>query len=101
MSSTPTTPRSGEWLDAWDPENEATWDKALAWKTLWITTFTLTMAFVAWFLPSAIVPKLNALGYTFSRELATGFPRAARSRRPGRPGRRRRRGCASRVCLRR
>lgn len=68
MSSTPTTPRSGEWLDAWDPENEATWDKALAWKTLWITTFTLTMAFVAWFLPSAIVPKLNALGYTFSKE---------------------------------
>jgi NNP family nitrate/nitrite transporter-like MFS transporter len=68
MSSTPTTPRSGEWLDAWDPENEATWDKALAWKTLWITTFTLTMAFVAWFLPSAIVPKLNAFGYTFSKE---------------------------------
>ena len=68
MSSTPTTPRSGEWLDAWDPENEATWDKALAWKTLWITTFTLTMAFVAWFLPSAIVPKLNALGYSFTKD---------------------------------
>ncbi len=68
MTSTTTIARSGEWLDAWDPENDATWDKALAWKTLWITTFTLTMAFVAWFLPSAIVPKLNALGYTFSKE---------------------------------
>ena len=68
MSATTPTQRSREWLTAWDPENEASWDKALAWKTLWITTFTLTMAFVAWFLPSAIVPKLNALGYSFSKE---------------------------------
>ena len=58
--------RSGEWLESWDPENESTWDSALAWRTLWITTFCLTLAFVAWFLPSAIIPKLNALGYTFS-----------------------------------
>ena len=57
------TRRSGEWLQSWDPENEATWDKRLAWKTLIVTTFTLTLCFVAWFLPSAIVPKLNALGY--------------------------------------
>jgi NNP family nitrate/nitrite transporter-like MFS transporter len=68
MSATSTTPRSREWLPAWDPENEATWDKGLAWKTLGITTFTLTMAFVAWFLPSAIVPKLNALGYSFTKD---------------------------------
>ena len=68
MSATTPTQRSREWLTAWDPENEESWDKALAWKTLWITTFTLTMAFVAWFLPSAIVPKLNALGYSFSKE---------------------------------
>ncbi len=58
--------RGGEWLESWDPENEATWDSKLAWRTLWITTFALTLAFVAWFLPSAIIPKLNALGYTFS-----------------------------------
>ena len=68
MSATTPTQRSREWLTAWDPENEESWDKALAWKTLWITTFTLTMAFVAWFLPSALVPKLNALGYSFSKE---------------------------------
>ncbi len=68
MSATSTTPRSREWLAEWDPENEATWDKGLAWKTLGITTFTLTMAFVAWFLPSAIVPKLNALGYSFTKD---------------------------------
>lgn len=57
----------GEWLQNWDPENEATWDKALAWRTLWITTFCLTLCFVAWFLPSAIIPKLNALGYSFTK----------------------------------
>ncbi len=60
------TTTSGEWLEAWDPENEKTWDSKRAWKTLWITTFCLTLAFVAWFLPSAIIPKLNALGYTFT-----------------------------------
>ncbi len=60
--------RKGEWLQSWDPEDEASWDKRLAWQTLWVTTFTLTMCFVAWFLPSAIVPKLNALGYTFTKD---------------------------------
>jgi len=67
MTTTPTT-RSSEWLTDWDPENEATWDKTLAWKTLGITTFTLTMCFVAWFLPSALVPKLNALGYSWTKD---------------------------------
>ena len=61
------TRTGGEWLQAWDPENEETWDKGLAWKTLWITTFCLTLAFIAWFLPSAIIPKLNALGYTWTK----------------------------------
>ena len=61
------TRTGGEWLQSWDPENEETWDKGLAWKTLWITTFCLTLAFIAWFLPSAIIPKLNALGYTWTK----------------------------------
>ncbi|MGB3830057.1 MAG: MFS transporter [Ornithinimicrobium sp.] len=64
MSSTAT---SKEWLDSWDPEDEEVWDKKLAWTTLWISTFTLTLCFVAWFLPSAIIPKLNALGYDFTQ----------------------------------
>ena len=65
--STQENVRSGkEWLTSWDPENEATWDKGLAWRTLWITTIALTLCFVAWFLPSAIIPKLNALGYSFT-----------------------------------
>ena len=57
----------GDWLQSWDPEDPEKWDKKLAWNTLTVTTFTLTLAFVAWFLPSAIVPKLTALGFTFTQ----------------------------------
>ena len=67
MTTSHAPARKGEWLDSWDPENEQTWDSSLAWRTLWITTFCLTLAFVAWFLPSAIIPKLNALGYDFTK----------------------------------
>jgi NNP family nitrate/nitrite transporter-like MFS transporter len=66
VTTTPTT--KGDWLLAWDPEDEKTWDKKLAWSTLTVTTFTLTLCFAAWFLPSAIVPKLNALGFAFTKE---------------------------------
>jgi NNP family nitrate/nitrite transporter-like MFS transporter len=62
-----TVARKGEWLESWDPENESAWDSGLAWRTLWITTFCLTLAFIAWFLPSAVIPKLNALGYTWTK----------------------------------
>ena len=61
-----TQTRTGEWLTSWDPENEQTWDRSLAWRTLWITTFSLTMCYAAWFLPSALIPKLNALGYQWT-----------------------------------
>jgi MFS transporter, NNP family, nitrate/nitrite transporter len=67
MSTVDDRRTGGEWLQSWDPENEQTWDQSLAWRTLWITTFCLTLAFVAWFLPSAIIPKLNALGYEFTK----------------------------------
>ena len=67
MSTATSSRQGGEWLQSWDPENDQTWDKALAWRTLTITTFTLTMCFVAWYLPSAVIPKLNALGYSFSK----------------------------------
>ena len=67
MSATHDARSGKEWLTSWNPEDETTWDKRLAWQTLWITTFTLTMCFVTWFLPSAIIPKLNAIGYTFTK----------------------------------
>lgn len=67
MSSKSRPETQGDWLTSWDPEDKETWNKALAWNTLTITTFTLTLCFVAWFLPSAIVPKLNSIGYDFTQ----------------------------------
>ncbi|HEY7720410.1 MAG TPA: MFS transporter [Pedococcus sp.] len=67
MSNVAETRRGGEWLESWDPENEQAWDRRLAWTTLWITTFTLTLCFASWFLASAIAPKLTNLGFDFSQ----------------------------------
>jgi len=63
--------RSGTWLQRWEPENAAFWSEAgsrLAWRTLAITTANLTMAFAVWFLVSALVVRLPALGF----KLTTG-----------------------------
>jgi NNP family nitrate/nitrite transporter-like MFS transporter len=38
-----------------------------AWKTLWITTFNLTLAFATWFLVSALAPQLSYLGFQLSK----------------------------------
>jgi len=62
------TRTGGEWLQQWNPEDEASWNSGLAWRTLSITTFALTMCFVAWFLPSALVGKLNAIGFEFTKD---------------------------------
>ncbi|MDT0212930.1 MFS transporter [Rothia sp. ARF10] len=67
MSTMTTRRGGGEWLDSWDPENEETWDRKLAWTTLWITTFTLTLCFASWFLASAIAPKLTNLGFDLTQ----------------------------------
>ncbi len=42
-----------EWLSEWNPEDPKRWDPALAWRTLWITTFNLTLAFITWYVVSA------------------------------------------------
>ena len=68
MSTPAEKPRSGEWLEDWDPQDESKWDSRIAWTTLTITTFSLTMAFVSWFLPSAIIPKLTSIGFAFSKD---------------------------------
>jgi NNP family nitrate/nitrite transporter-like MFS transporter len=60
-------PRGKEWLTNWDPENSETWDSRLAWRTLGITTFALTMAFSTWFLASAFAPILTNLGFDLSK----------------------------------
>ena len=53
-----------EWLTDWQPETN--WNSSLAWRTLVITTFNLTLAFSTWFLASAIAPKLQGLGFALS-----------------------------------
>ncbi len=60
---------SSSWLESWAPEDEAFWKttgKAIAWKTLSITTANLVMAFAVWFLVSALVVRLDDAGFAFS-----------------------------------
>ena len=70
--ATPTAPQApavrkgADWLDSWTPEDPENWDSGRAWKTLWVTTFSLTLAFITWFLVSALAPVLNNIGFDLS-----------------------------------
>lgn len=58
------------WLKKWDPEDNLFWEsegKKIAWKTLWVTTISLTLSFATWFMVSAIVVKLPGIGFTFTQ----------------------------------
>jgi NNP family nitrate/nitrite transporter-like MFS transporter len=65
--TTPEARKGSEWLSDWDPEDEATWNSSLAWRTLSISTFALTLAFCTWFLASAIAPNLTNLGFKLDK----------------------------------
>jgi NNP family nitrate/nitrite transporter-like MFS transporter len=68
-TTTPAPQASATWLQRWEPENEAFWraeGSARAWRTLTITTLNLTMAFMAWFLVSALVVRLPQIGFKFT-----------------------------------
>jgi len=68
MTATTAQARKGaEWLTDWDPENTETWNSRLAWKTMWVTTGALTLAFCTWFLASAIAPNLTNLGFKLDK----------------------------------
>jgi len=57
-------------LQQWQPEDETFWNttgKGVAWRTLWITTFNLTLAFIAWFVVSAAVVRLPNIGFNLSK----------------------------------
>lgn len=59
----------GTWLARWEPEDENFWrdgGATLAWRTLIITTLNLTMAFMVWFLVSALVVRLPQIGFKFA-----------------------------------
>lgn len=69
MSATTTQPArtgGGTWLSRWEPEDPTFWQSggsARAWRTLAVTTFDLTLAFIVWFVVSALVVRLPALGF--------------------------------------
>ena len=68
MSATdPAAKKSRFLLTDWNPNDESKWDSKLAWRTLWITTYSLILAFCVWFLPSAIAPKLTLLGFNLDK----------------------------------
>ena len=68
MSTTePAAKKSRYLLTDWNPNDESKWDSKLAWRTLWITTYSLILAFCVWFLPSAIAPKLTLLGFNLDK----------------------------------
>lgn len=63
------TAAGGTWLEKWTPEDPVFWEatgKRLAWRTLTITTANLIMAFIVWFLVSALVVRLPAIGFKLS-----------------------------------
>lgn len=58
------------WLKRWEPENHDFWEstgKKIAWRTLNITTVSLTLSFMAWFLMSVVVVRLPQIGFAFSK----------------------------------
>jgi NNP family nitrate/nitrite transporter-like MFS transporter len=62
-------PAGGRWLEHWEPESEGFWEhrgRSIAWRTLGITTASLTLSFAVWFVVSALVVRLDKVGYDFS-----------------------------------
>ncbi len=57
---------SNTWLKDWEPENPEFWTregKKLAYRTLTVTTINLMLAFIVWFVVSALVVRLPQLGF--------------------------------------
>lgn len=57
------------WIEKWTPEDADFWQSTgskIAWRTLIVTTATLTISFATWFMMSAIVVKLPGIGFKFT-----------------------------------
>ena len=67
----PETGRTGtSWLSDWKPEDSGFWEaggKATAWKTLWVTTYCLLLAFATWFVVSAVLVRLTGIGFKLDK----------------------------------
>ncbi|WP_374649850.1 MFS transporter [Dongia sp.] len=75
MSAPATEPKpaldSRTWLSHWTPEDTTFWEqegKQRAWRSLWVTTANLTFAFSIWFLVSALVVRLPAIGFQLTTD---------------------------------
>ncbi|MBN8492207.1 MAG: NarK/NasA family nitrate transporter [Burkholderiales bacterium] len=56
-------------IQNWKPEDPAFWQQtgsALAWRTCAVTTFSLIFSFATWFVMSAVVVRMPAIGFKFS-----------------------------------
>lgn len=56
-------------IQNWKPEDPVFWEqtgKALAWRTCAITTFSLIFSFATWFVMSAVVVRMPAIGFKFT-----------------------------------
>lgn len=60
-TTVPVTADTRRDLIGWDPQDAERWCSRTAWRTLWVTTFNLLLAFVIWYLPGALVPTLGTL----------------------------------------
>lgn len=61
--------RGGGWIKEWTPEDADFWEstgKAIAWRTVWVTTFCLILGFTTWFMVSAIVVRLQGAGFNLN-----------------------------------
>jgi len=56
--TTSVSPSSND-LTEWNPEDPAKWKSRQAWLTLWVTTFSLILGFMVWYMVSVIAPMLQ------------------------------------------
>jgi NNP family nitrate/nitrite transporter-like MFS transporter len=60
---------AGGWMEEWDPEDGVSWEqggRSIALHTLAITTANLVMGFAVWFVVSALVVRLDKVGFDLS-----------------------------------
>ena len=56
-------------LPRWEPEDPQFWQEigsAVAWRTCALTTFSLIFSFATWFVMSAVVVRMPAIGFKFT-----------------------------------
>jgi NNP family nitrate/nitrite transporter-like MFS transporter len=71
MTNTNISVNAGGALGRWEPENESFWNatgRSIANRTLAVTTMGLILAFIMWFVVSALVVRLPQIGF----QLTTG-----------------------------